>query len=293
MTFEPKAIPYTRATFLARVQSLKFNKGFTPKGIVLHNMGAPNLTQGMSTPSAQREANMITYYRGMRWHSGPHLNIWPGNLIYEMSDLEHDGVHCSCANRGCPGPADGFFGVEMLGDFSKHADAFNTGLGAEVRDNTVFALAALFLQFGGTPRPFLAWHYGLLPHATCEHDHHACPGDNVDMEDVRTRVEQQMHMIKGGVLASPILPPSAPQISNTPGVVSQALMSVGNIKIIQAELNKLGAIPQLIVDGDLGTKTTNALGAFQDVAGIVRTGLPNAATMAALNTAFVAKENGQ
>jgi hypothetical protein len=295
MTFEPKAIPYTRESFLARVRTLKFDKGFTPRGIILHNMGAPNIKQGMSTPSDQREANMVAYYKGMGWHSGPHLNIWPGDLIYEMSDLEHDGVHCSCANHNCPGPQDGFFGIEMLGDFSKHADAFDSGLGAEIRDNAVFALAALFLQFGGTPRPFVPFVRGLGPHHACVHDHHACPGDNVDMEDVCDRVEQQMLAIRNGSLSTsyvklPSVPGVKPNIANTPGVVSAALLSVGNIKIVQDTLNKLGTKPSLVVDGIMGAATMHALATFQQKANHPQTGMPDQATMAALHSALVAKD---
>lgn len=180
MTFEIKAIRYTRESFLARVHSLTWKKGWRPTRICLHNMGSPDIAQGMKTPEADREEVFKHYYQNMGWHSGPHLSIWPDSA-WELCDLEQDGVHASCFNRG----ALTSIGVEMLGDFSPGADDFHSGLGAQIRDMATFALAALYRQMWGHPED-------LLFHRDCKADHHLCPGLSVDKNDMIERIKAEM-----------------------------------------------------------------------------------------------------
>lgn len=57
---------------------------------------------------------------------------------------------------------------------------------------------------------------------------------------------------------------------------------------LQTSLNKLGADPQLVVDGDVGPATRNAVRAFQLAQGLVVDGLVGPATFAALDMALAA-----
>lgn len=207
MTYLAKARRFTPAEFTADFNALDFSKAsWSPRMFVLHNTGRPTLRQWFSggTTPEQRLANLAVYYKGLHWHSGPHWFIAP-DAIWEFCDPMQDGVHCSCANHVA-------FGCEMVGDYA--TEAFDTGPGAQVRDNTVHVIATVFTHFGWSPDPLLLWKQGLAFHHDCKRDRHDCPGKNVDRSDVVTRVRKAMISISAGSNAgrheAVVHPPSRP-----------------------------------------------------------------------------------
>lgn len=267
MTFLATAARYDRDGLLARVRGLRWDKGWRPSGITLHNTGGPNLKQAQASPEAAREAAFSSYYRSLHWHSGPHGNVW-WDGFYELCDFEHDGVHCSCNNHTN-------LGIEMLGDFDPHVDAFDEGLGGQVRDNAVFLLAAFCNQLR-VPSDCIT------PHRDCKADGHLCPGLNVDMGDIRARVAAEMTR-QGGV-ATPLvsLPKPPPPASPLPPVAH-------DLTWVQAVLNLVGAKPPLMTDGKPGPLTLAAVETFQRAHGLTVDGLAGPKTMAALTLAAAPK----
>lgn len=168
---------YSRDAFAAHVDGLKWT-GWKPVGVTLHNTGAPTLKQWVESGPAhdQRILNLQRYYEGLGWHAGPHLFI-SRNFINGFSLLTAPGVHASCFNHD-------HIGIEMVGDYS--TEPFETGDGALVRDNAVFALATLFHALGLDPHTALNFHHD------CVADHHDCPGHNVSKPDMIARVAASM-----------------------------------------------------------------------------------------------------
>ena len=72
------------------------------------------------------------------------------------------------------------------------------------------------------------------------------------------------------------------------GAASSALFDLTSVAGVQAALNKLGASPALVVDGDLGPSTIAAIKNFQSKAGIVVDGLAGPQTAAAIEKALAA-----
>lgn len=169
---------YDLAAFAQHVATLKW-VAWKPKGITLHNTGAPTLAQWVESGPAhdQRILNLQRYYEGMGWHSGPHFFVSRSHVSGFANPLL-SGVHSTCFNRT-------HLGIEMAGDFS--TEQFSTGDGAMVRDTAVRALAILFSALGLDPRANLNFH------RDCPADHHACPGKFVDKGDVIARVLTSMH----------------------------------------------------------------------------------------------------
>lgn len=180
MTYLANPTHYSQSEFAALIGSLKWNKGWTPHFPTLHNAGVPSLAQWLAwgpTPQQRWGANLNHYYKGLGWHSGPHLVVCP-DYIWNLCDLEQDGVSVSCWNHLT-------IGIEMLGSYEVGGDDWGTGAGAKVRDNAIFALATLNHKLG--------WSADLLHlHRECVQDHHACPGSKVDKPDTVARIKAAM-----------------------------------------------------------------------------------------------------
>ena len=175
MSFLTNPKGYGAAEFAAYAKTLRWS-AWRPSFITLHNTAEPNLRQWANGGSGaayehQRILNLNNYYKGMGWHSGPHLFISP-STIWVACDLASDGVSVSCWNHQT-------IGVEMVGDYG--TEDFHSGDGAKVRDLTVAALAALHSALGIKPDTL---HF----HKECIRDHHDCPGRNVDKADMIHRI---------------------------------------------------------------------------------------------------------
>lgn len=219
---------YTRAEFAAHVAELAPRMGWA-RGITLHNTGAPTLKQWAESGPAHdaRIDNLQRYYElpdpstgKVAWHAGPHSFI-SRNFINGFSDLLKPGVHSRCFNAT-------HIGVEMVGDYA--TEEFDSGDGALVRDNAVFAMATLCKALNLDPK-FLTFH------KDCTRDNHDCPGRKVNKADVINRVLAEM---------------GKPVIAAAP---------VKDWKWSQEKLKAAGFYGAA-VDGDPGPQTEKAVAAF-------------------------------
>ncbi len=261
---------YTRDQFAAHVASLTI--GPYAKFIVMHATGAPTLKQWEETPEAQRVANLQRYYeQNLNWQHGPHLFIGPEHIV-GFSDLRVRGTHCSCWNFSS-------IGIETAGNWN--TEDFNTGDGAKVRDNFVFAAAVLHKHLGLRPEGYVKGVSGLHLHRECAADgHFECPhavGGAFDKDDIVKRILAAMDALPA-LVANPTLVAAAPKLTPTPPVEPAA----GSVAWLQLRLNAFGATPALKVDNDWGELTRDAMRAFQKAHAISPTWSPDPATIAAL-----------
>lgn len=253
---------YTRDEFATRVGDTQW-RGWKPKGITLHNTAAPTLAQwAESGPSHDaRIRNLQDYYENqLGWHAGPHLFI-SRTRINGFSDLMKPGVHSRCFNAT-------HIGIEMVGDYN--VEEFNSGDGALVRDNAVFALATLYRAMGASP-------YGLVFHKECIADNHDCPGHKVNKADVISRVATLMGY-------APAVPTMA-----TPWLDDEwQAYPVPRIAWLQDALNFLqdGALD---VDGRDGALTKDAVRRFQQEHGLTVDGIAGDKTVPVIIAALSAK----
>ncbi len=264
MTYLAHPAHYTPGEFRTMVRGLKFAKGWKPEFPTLHNTGVPSLKQWQALGSVPQErwgANLNGYYKSLGWHAGPHLVVCP-DYIWNLCDLEEDGVSVSCWNKVT-------LGIEMVGNFEVGGDDFASGAGAKVRDNAVWTLAVLCERFGWKIEDVLRFH------RECAKDHHACPGSKVSKPEIIQRVHALLETWGHG--GTPIA--AHPVDDTDPG-------SVGGIAWAQSRLNALGfARPKLTVDGDAGKLTANAIGHFQSARGLFVDGILGPRTVAALTAA--------
>ena len=265
MTYLAHPMHYTLAEFRTMLTGLKFDKGWRPQFPTLHNTGVPSLAQWRAMGAVPQErwgSSLNAYYRGMGWHSAIHLVCCP-DYIWNLCDLEYDGVSVSCWNHVT-------LGIEMVGSYEIGGDDFSAGDGAKVRDNAVFVLAALCEKFGWDIAKVLHFH------RECVTDHHACPGSKVAKLEVIHRVDATLASWGRPV---PVAPPSpaAPVAAAVPPMARpDALTTTG----LQQALNKLGF--QVVVDGQFGPQTEAAVKSFQGHVGLTADGIPGPETMAAV-----------
>ncbi len=181
--FDPKG--YSQDDWWTHVQSIKpGDMTWHPVGIVLHATGLPTLGQWVEF-GPQHDArlhNLEAYYQSMGWQHGPHAFV-SRNYINGFSALTSRGTHCSCANQT-------HFGIEQAGNFNRGHDDYNSGDGARVKANAVWAMATLCKHFAIDPDK------GIVPHAYCAHDgHFSCPGNLVSMPEMIAKVKATMAAI--------------------------------------------------------------------------------------------------
>lgn len=265
---------YSPAQYQAHVESLPHLPWV--KFIVLHNTGLPTLAQwtDAGVSEVQRLINLEHYYEKVlvpHWHAGPHGFISPTHIC-GFSDPTKPGVHASCFN-----PVS--LGFEMAGDFS--TETFNSGPGAQVRDNAVFALAVWHRKLGLRPDGYQYGVRGLHLHKDCIRDHHSCPGKNVDRDDMVCRILAKMGVSSGP--ATPLepfplaaAPPTVPALSSYlrrgshGDIVAKVQALVGDApdglfgKSTEAAVEKYQTAHNLIADGIVGPKTLAAMGLAQE-----------------------------
>lgn len=168
---------FTPVEFAAYVASLDLaGSGFKPEFVVLHNTGAPNLSQRPDGFTSQHMENMRDFYANtQRWHGGPHVFVddKPSG-IWVFNPLTQEGVHSPSWNHIA-------YGVEMLGDFDY--DQFGgAARGQNIRANAVAAIAVL-CHARGIDSQTLRLHK-----EDPETTHRDCPGKHVDKGDMVKRI---------------------------------------------------------------------------------------------------------
>jgi len=134
-----------------------------PKFVVLHNTGVPSLAQRPKGLTEEHIQNLVAYYRDKKhWTAGPHLFI-DDRQIWVFTPLTVSGIHSPSWNNLA-------LGVEMLGNYE--VEAFDSGRGLKVRENTIAALATLHAILGIDI-------HTLKLHREDPETTHACPGKNV------------------------------------------------------------------------------------------------------------------
>ena len=208
MTFLAQPLGFTPDEFKTYVAGLRW-KLWKPQFLTLHNTAEPNLAQwthfGLGKVDGFRRIQNLNHYYQVEqgWHSGPHIFVAP-DLIWIACDLTANGVHASCYTRVS-------IGVEMVGDYSR--ESFDSGDGAQVRDNTIAALAILHKALKIDPRTL---HF----HKECLRDHHDCPGKNVVKADVIARVQAWPGAVAAKEEAKPVAPPPHPFVPDIPVVAA-------------------------------------------------------------------------
>ncbi len=281
-TFFAAPTHYTTHEFRLHLASLTLTD-WRPAFPTLHNTGVPSLAQWRSmgvTPQERWGANLNRYYRGLGWHAGPHIVVCP-DYIWVLCDLAKPGVSVSCWNSRT-------IGIEMVGDFEVDADDFDVGDGAKVRDNAIAALVALDEKFDwGDLSDIALGVRGLHFHHECNADHHACPGSKVSKAAIldsfklaRARSAQSAGEANPPVLNTAFAAASANQAQLADN------NTIRSISDIQSALNRLGAMPKLVVDGVVGPTTIAAVRRFQEQQRCHVEAWPGAETCAAIAVAL-------
>src|SRR5579859_5973050 len=199
MTYISNPRHYTRDEFRALVDGLSWDKGWHPQFPTLHNTGVPSLAQWIAYGPTVEErwgASLDRYYKGLGWHSGPHLVCCP-DYIWNLCDLAADGVSVSCWNHLT-------LGIEMVGDYRVGFDNASVGDGARVIDNAVWALAVLSHKLGWSIGDVETGVKGLHFHRECLRDGHPCPGSLVDKSNIIGRVVSQMALLSASPSPRPV-----------------------------------------------------------------------------------------
>ncbi len=173
----PDAIPIVGRFFRADTSLITYLSSLTlvawkPEFVVLHNTGAPTLSQRPQGFMPQHMTNLAEYYASLGWHAGPHW-FCDQNGVWAFSSSERPGVHSPSWN-------DISWGVEMLGDYDR--EAFDSGPGAQVASNAVFLLAALHKRAGLDSHSMKLHRWDPLT------SHKDCPGAAVSQPAVVQRV---------------------------------------------------------------------------------------------------------
>ena len=181
---------YTRAEWQAHVNGTEWTDFSSvtkrPLGVTLHNTWRPQISEWSETDPGRLRAllGLKAYYEGMGWHAGPHGFV-SRTVINGFSPIALWGIHSTCFNHT-------HLGFEMVGNYSKGGEPFDSGDGALVRDNAVFAIAVVMLKLDLTPEKNIVFH------KDCTRDHHDCPGDGVGKTDMIQRIRAEMNSLKGG-----------------------------------------------------------------------------------------------
>lgn len=155
-------LSYSPEEFDSYCHSLHWTQ-WRPSFVTLHNTASPTLAQRPNGLTKQHILNLEKFYRDEQgWSAGPHMFV-DDRQIWVFTPLTVSGVHSPCFNKIA-------LGVEMLGDYAK--EAFDSGRGLKVQQNTVAAFATLHAVLGLDPDT-------IKLHKEDHCTNHNCPGANV------------------------------------------------------------------------------------------------------------------
>lgn len=272
---------FSHAEFKAYLDGLKI----TPWAsfVVVHNTSAPDIhlfrDDWMKRPGWTPEQwlrNLTSYYVGMGWNGTPHLFIPPmDDTILVLNSLLVHGTHTPSWNRFS-------YGVETVGEFERESFSDPT------RANLVAALAALHEKLGLRPDGFSLGSSGLHFHREDKATtHHFCPGRNMIKTDLVERVLNAMDVTPGEHAPTGDYH-DVPIASQEADTAHMSIEELTSMKWLQVMLNRWALrVPRqdwepLVVDGNRGKNTTDAVRAFQTALHLVADGIPGPVTRATL-----------
>lgn len=151
-------------------------KDWRPIGVVLHNTGAPKLSQWDSQKAVQRIKNLENYYRNQQgWSAGPHAFV-DDIQVCLFTPFNQRGVHSPSFNANR-------IGIEMVGDYE--SERVDSGRGLRVWKNTVALFGLLHMRLGLDPQT-------IKLHREDPRTTHKCPGKNIDKKAFIQAVEEWM-----------------------------------------------------------------------------------------------------
>lgn len=268
------------AGFQAHVDGLSFS-GWRPSFVVVHNTSEPDLKtyadwrahpekHGDWTPTTWM-GNLASYYKNLGWSGGPHVFVAPDG-IYLFTPLTMPGTHSPAWNART-------WGVETIGEFESEPFA-----GSPSAANLVAVLAILHSAIGLDPAAYRFGQSGIHFHKEDPvTTHKECPGKNMVKADLVQAVVSAIHGVHPGDKIE--VPAAVHTTPNTPVAVTNKF-STSN-QWLQAMLNRLGATPQLNLDGDYGPATKQAVLWFQGrTTGLVQDGDAGPLTRLAISHAL-------
>lgn len=259
---------YTRDQWVAHVAATTIFP--TATRIVEHSTGIPTLAQWLTFNEADYIRNVQSYYESsLHWSHGPHVFASFRDII-GFSNLSVRGTHASCFNADSIGLESGI---------NRNTEDWRSGPGADALANQHFSIAVLMVKMGIGPSPLT-----YLPHSACIADgHFQCPIS--DFEKYRSEesaaIVAFMNALGGKLTPNPSLAAQAKPI-----YAPEKAPVVGSLAWVQTALNKAGAVPQLVVDGDAGPATKTAVARFQGLHALFVDGVAGPNTIAALEKAL-------
>lgn len=172
MAFELISRPFVRPrpTIVDYLQGeVKPRMLWKPSGVVMHNTGAPKLSQwpgkdtrGQPITVETRLRNLYHYYANqLGWKAGPHFFV-DRDFIWAFSVPWKPGTHSPSWNKT-------HFGVELVGDYDTEI------MPSELRNNALALFVGLYKLMGIQPTDTNFRYHKEDPRTS----HKRCPGANV------------------------------------------------------------------------------------------------------------------
>lgn len=220
--------------FREYVAGLRFTD-WKPSFMVLHNTGAPKLSQWHSVSGAARMANLTNYYKNEeRWSGGPHAFV-ADDLIWPFTPMTGPGVHTPSWN----GIA---LGIELVGDYNVEDD--DAGVGHLAYMNAVAVFAIVHAKLGLNPETI---RFHKEDKGTTHRD---CPGRDIEKPKFIQDVMEFMGEAGGHPAVIPIADPApAPA---TPAAKKKATVNTDDLNLRQAS-SAAGAVLAKLKKGTVVT----------------------------------------
>ena len=235
--------------------SLQFDSSFRPKFIEIHNTSVPDIklfetwmARGNPTPS-QWLKNLAGYYAGLGWNSMPHAFVMPDGTIGLGAPFNIKGTHSPSWN----GIA---IGIETVGEFEREIFA-----GTPTEHALVALVGELHMRLNLQPDHYVKGVSGIHFHKEdLKSTHRTCPGRNLDKPTFVQSVVNYMATtdVSGGDPNSHADVPLSSQTASDSSLTNDEMTSA---VWLQQRLNANGA--HLVVDGDIGKSTKDAVMVFQ------------------------------
>lgn len=208
-----------------------------PSFMVIHNTAAPTLAQWHSDPKnlppeqrrPQRLQNLIAYYKGLGWPSGPHAFV-DDEFIWTFTPFNQKGTHSPSWN----GTA---LGIECVGDYSREDDDLGPGL--SMKKNAIALFATLHERLGIDPQT-------IKLHKQDKATTHDCPG--IDLaQDQQAFIQSVLeYMGHGGEHPDVPIPSDKPPVVPVPTATTpEGVVAVDGLMLRAAAGRNTAALASL------------------------------------------------